>query len=617
MTGSGARADWEARIGRPSDRATAVVVPQLDPPSGLRAIAGRGQVTLHWDPVEGAAGYLVLRSPDPTGPFEPVDTGWSDVIPVPRSPFTDTSVVPGEEVHYAVASAASVDALPSEHGAPVAAVALLDGDATVRVEVDARSVVSTLHRPWRPMIGAERLSQLNEGIGSGDRHIGDEFHEALRLVHAELGVRAVRAHAILHDDLGVYREVDGVPVYDFSGIDRVYDRILELGLHPVVEVSFMPRDLARDPSKTVFTYSAIVSPPHHWQAWSDLVSELTSHLVDRYGREEVRGWGFEVWNEPNLEVFWSGTREEYLHLYEVTARAVKAVDAELTVGGPASAAAGWVDDLLAHAVETGAPIDFLSTHTYGNEPLDLRPIAARYRRDDLELWWTEWGVHAGHFDPLHDSVYAAAFCARGMRSSMGRLDALAYWVVSDHFEELGRPSSLFHGGFGLLSVGNLRKPRYWALWMLEQLGDQELATTVTGDGAGGMVDSVATLDGTGRLSVVVWNGSLDHRNADGNPLLDRRVDLKVHGLADGSYLFRCRGIDEHHSNLPARWKDVSAGKPWPDEHQWADLHAADRLEDLEPPRAMETDGGKIALAFQLPMPSVSLLELTPTEPTAL
>ena len=129
---------------------------------------------------------------------------------------------------------------------------------------------------------------------------------------------------------------------------------------------------------------------------------------------------------PTSRSFGAEPAKEYLHLYEVTARAVKAVDTGLMVGGPASAAVDGSTTCWPHAVETGAPIDFLSTHTYGNEPLDLRPIAARYGRNDLELWWTEWGVHASHFDPLHDSVYAAAFCARGMRSAMGRLHALAY-----------------------------------------------------------------------------------------------------------------------------------------------------------------------------------------------
>ena len=99
------------------------------------------------------------------------------------------------------------------------------------------------------MIGSEHLSQVEAGIGPGGRPIGTEFSEALRLAHDELGVEAVRAHAILGDDLGTYREVDGRPVHDFSGIDRVYDHVLGLGLRPIVELSFMPRDLASDPDE--------------------------------------------------------------------------------------------------------------------------------------------------------------------------------------------------------------------------------------------------------------------------------------------------------------------------------------------------------------------------------
>ena len=74
-------------------------------------------------------------------------------------------------------------------------------------------------------------------------------------------------------------EVDGEPVHDFRGIDRIYDRVLEIGLRPIVEIGFMPRDLARDPSKTVFEYDAIISPPHDWDRWRALVQDLTAHLA--------------------------------------------------------------------------------------------------------------------------------------------------------------------------------------------------------------------------------------------------------------------------------------------------------------------------------------------------
>jgi xylan 1,4-beta-xylosidase len=604
----GARADWEARIGEHRDVVAAL--PSLAAPAGLRATAGRGQVTLDWQPVDGAVGYLVQRSDAPDGPYRPVEVGEPLVRAVPHPPFADTTGTPGRPVWYRVAAVAAVD----DHGQPagdaVPATSTPSGEARCGVTVDASTTTGLVHRPWRPMIGAEHLSQLGYGEGTGGSHIGEEFAEALRLAHDELGVRAVRAHAILYDELGVYREVDGRPVHDFSGIDRIYDQLLEIGLRPIVEIGFMPRDLARDPSKTVFAYDAIVSPPHDWERWAALVADLVAHLVDRYGRDEVRTWGFEVWNEANLEVFWSGTPDEYLRLYDVTAQAVKSVDPALPVGGPASAAAGWLDLLLDHVGRSGAPVDFLSTHTYGNAPLDLRPLAARHGLPGLPLWWTEWGAHASHFNQAHDSVWSAAYLVRGMVSAMGRLEALAYWTISDHFEELGPPPALLHGGFGLLSVGNLRKPRWWGLWMLEQLRNEQLATSVTGDGAGDMVGAIASRGPDGDVAIVIWNGTADVTKAGGEPLLDRHVELTVSGLPADRYLVRHRRLDEHHSNLNRAWHGLSQGREWPDRAGWAELRRADRLEALEPVSAVPVRDGSIVMSFELPMPAVSLIELT-------
>ena len=135
-----------------------------------------------------------------------------------------------------------------------------------------RDELGRLPRPWRPMIGSEHLSHMLSTDTTGGRVVGEELTSALQAAHDELGVSHVRAHAILGDDLGVYREVDGEPVHDFAGVDRVYDHLRSIGMYPVVELSFMPHDLASDPSKTVFEYGAIVSPPKDWQRWHDLIA---------------------------------------------------------------------------------------------------------------------------------------------------------------------------------------------------------------------------------------------------------------------------------------------------------------------------------------------------------
>ena len=113
--------------------------------------------------------------------------------------------------------------------------------ATVAVEVDARAVVGPVHRPWQPVIGSEHLALLLRGEGPGGHHVGDELAQAFRIVREELGVRAVRAHGILHDSLSLYHESEGRPRLDFERVDAALSRLLDTGLRPIVELSFMPQ----------------------------------------------------------------------------------------------------------------------------------------------------------------------------------------------------------------------------------------------------------------------------------------------------------------------------------------------------------------------------------------
>jgi xylan 1,4-beta-xylosidase len=611
-SGSSARIAWFEEVGAQAVRNRPAPAPDLPAPDGVVATSGRGQVTIDWRPVDGAAGYVVHRAAAPDGPWQAIDNRSGDLLAVPHPPYTDTTGERGVSAWYAVAALPSIDAPVGPLSEAVQGRPATTVDAQVSVGIDASAEVGPVGRPWRPIIGSEHLTLLLRGAGPGGHHVGDELSEAFRIVRDELGARMVRAHAIFHDSLGVYREVDGRPIHDFERVDATLERLLATGLRPVIELSFMPHDLASDPERTVFDYVGIISPPRDLGRWSELVAGLVRHVIDRFGRDEVRTWAFEVWNEPNLRVFWSADEAAYFDLYDASVRAVRSVDPTLRVGGPATAAVGWVDDLLAHVAEADVSLDFVSTHTYGLPPLDLRPITARFGRPDLPLWWTEWGVSPKHGSPINDSAWAAPLVCRGMRSAAGRLESLAYWVASDHFVELGEPERLFHGGFGLLTIGNLRKPRFWAIRILELLGERELATRIDGDGAGGLVEVWATRHDDGRVAIALWNGTIDQSKADGDALLDRTVRITVDGLAEGATRIRHRRVDASHSNIAAHWD----GGDWPDEPAWDRLRATDRLDELDPERVVHiSDNGKLELELELPMPSVSLIELLPEPST--
>jgi xylan 1,4-beta-xylosidase len=606
VASSDARGDWEARAGRRTAVSAAAAGRVLPPPDEVIVEEGAGHVTVRWRPVPGAMGYLVHRAPSPDGLFEPVDHAGRDLLPVPGPFYCDTTGEPGEPAWYAIATIVSMEDPPGELSAPVEATPRTEAAAAVSAVVRADRDAGRLEQVWH-LIGSEHVSQLLDEQSSGGRPIGEDFAEALRLARKELGAERVRAHAILHDQLGVYREEDGEAVYDFSGIERVYDRLLETGLDPVVELSFMPRDLAANPEATVFEYRGIISPPHDWDRWAELCGRLAARLVDRYGIDEVARWGFEIWNEANLEVFWTGTQAEYFRLYDVAARAIKDVDERLLVGGPSSAAAGWIVDFLDFVVDSGSPLDFVTTHTYGNVPLDVRePLKVR-GLDDVEIWWTEWGASPTHNNELSDLVWGAPYVLHGMKSVQGRAEALAYWVVSDHFEELGRPSGLLHGGFGLLTVGNLRKPRWWALVLAERLGTELVELELAGDGAGSLVDGWATRKEDGSVEVLLWNGTLNQRQASGDPLLGREIRVRVEGLAGARYGLSLARIDDAHSNLLRDWRRSG---DWPSADEWEELRGRDRL-DEEELGEVDAASGALETTLALPMPGVARLRLSP------
>jgi len=606
-----ARADWERRIGQRLTGTGVTAAPALPAPPGLTTQQGAGHIRLSWLPLPGAAGYLIERSDAADGTPEILRHGGSDVPAVVGPPFADTGVADGTIYRYRVAGLAGAGEPPGAWSQPATGHTTAAPAQPADVRVDATAVTGQLERVWR-MVGAERLSQLGVAGetpgGAGTGPIGAEFAEALRLAHADLGATMVRAHAILHDDNAVVTRLgDGTLRCDFSRVDAIYDQVLALGLRPVVELSFMPAALARDPEQTVFAYRGIISPPADWAEWRHLVGELARHLVERYGAAEVAQWAFEVWNEPNLAVFWPGSRDEYLRLYDEAARAVKAAHPGLRVGGPASAAAEWVELLAEHAVADGVPLDFVSTHTYGNMPLDLRPALLRHGFGGIPAWWTEWGVGSTHFGPVHDSALGAPFVLSGFHSAQGRLDKVAYWVISDHFEELGRPQRLFHNGFGLLTVGNLRKPRYWAVHLAEHQGDEVLRTDLTGDGAGTLVQAWATRhDDDGTIDVLVWNGTINAALLAGDSRLDRDVRLTITGLPATIRHATLARVDERHSNVVAHCPaDVS----WPDDALWARLRASDTLHEEQLPEVIPDDG--IArFGFRLPMPGIARIRLT-------
>jgi xylan 1,4-beta-xylosidase len=390
-----------------------------------------------------------------------------------------------------------------------------------------------------------------------------DWQAQLQRCRRELGFQNVRFHGLLSDDTGVLvrRKRGQKLLYSFFNTDQIFDFLLSIGMRPFVELSFTPEALASG-STTIFHYRANVTPPRDYREWGTLVRKLVVHWVDRYGIEEVRRWYFEVWNEPNLRIFWDGTQQEYFELYRHAAHAIKEVDAELRVGGPATAKEEWIPELLDFCEQHGLPADFVSTHHYPNDVIwyegqETETQLANSRRGILHegivraheqargrpLLYTEWNCSSNGRYPPQDEPYAAAFVVKAILEAVGLVESYSFWTFSDLFEEDYFPSVPFHGGFGLLTLHGVPKPSYRAFELLHQLGDERLRV----EGRHATVDAWA-VRGAGELMVMLTNHALP-RQAIGT----ESVRVRLTGLRKPRSVIIQR-IDEEHANAKRAWQ---------------------------------------------------------------
>jgi len=229
-------------------------------------------------------------------------------------------------------AAASTAAL----GAPLLAA---DGMEAIAVSIDTKQAVGPLPHVWEECAGSDRAAITLRETWRKDWVQG----------HKELGLKRVRFHGIFSDELGVYAPswLNGTHVIpNFMEVFEVYDGLLACGVSPYVELSFMPKQLASGTGMFGF-YNANTSPPKTLEAWADFITQFVKALIGRYGLATVRTWPFEVWNEPNLRFFFTGTQQQYFDLYKVTALAIKAIDPQLQVGGPSTSAVQWIAEFAA------------------------------------------------------------------------------------------------------------------------------------------------------------------------------------------------------------------------------------------------------------------------------
>ena len=455
---------------------------------------------------------------------------------------------------------------------------------------------------------------------------------------------------------------DGKPVYDFTITDQTFDAFRKAGVRPMVELGFMPRDLAAAvPSISEYQLhyprptmgGASNNPPRDYKLWGELVRKYTEHLVERYGRQRVGTWYFEVWNEPDIG-YWHGTPEEYFKLYDFAVAGVRSALPDAKVGGPATTgpanekATAFLDRFLQHCLHNKSaadgkqvPLDFISFHPKGHTTLvdghvrmglsnELQAaqtgfqIVAKYpqfRRLLIILSeadpegcaacsMKDNPANAYRNGPLYASYTATAMKALFELQDEAKVNLIAMLSWSFEFENKN-----YFEGFRTLASNGIDKPILNLFRMAGLMSGERVGTTSTG--AVPLADLVASslrqapdLDAFAtkadrEAAVMVWN-----YHDDDVPAPEAAVRITVAGIPAGvkRVLLEHYRIDDTHSNSYTAWKSMGSPQS-PTPEQYAQLKQAGQLQLLASPAWLDVDQGTVTIETSLRRQAVSLLRL--------
>ena len=247
------------------------------------------------------------------------------------------------------------------------------------------------------------------------------------------------------------------------------------------------------PASTPGWFVLNTKPPSNYANWDAMVTSVVDKIINTYG---ITNAYFEIWNEPDLGS-WTGTENEYFELFEHTYDAIKLVNINIPVGGPATnhwgkninfePPYGYLSNqiadssLIGHIIDStyvwNKPLDFISWHNFNlvhqtnQNAIDY--INQKYSGLGLstpELMVSEWNTPSVIRDtPLQKSFFIKSQIEMAKTSIDNNM--VAAW------QDFNQSTNEFHNDYGLLTYGSIHKPAYKALILSNKLKGSLISNT--------------------------------------------------------------------------------------------------------------------------------------------
>ncbi|RZM06624.1 MAG: beta-xylosidase, partial [Pedobacter sp.] len=398
-------------------------------------------------------------------------------------------------------------------------------------------------------------------------------------------------------------------IYNWSIIDSIFDTYIKRGMKPLAQIGFMPEALSSKPVpykhnwKPGDKYSDIFTgwayPPKDYNKWAELIYQWVKHSVERYGKEEVESWYWELWNEPDSP-YWRGTQQEFFKLYDYSADAVKRALPTAKIGGTdiTGGAMKFQDAFIRHCLfepnyatgKIGAPLDILLFHAKGSPKLENGRVVMGIRsqlrniKDNLKViaaypQLKHLPIVIGESDPegcaacgmatdpqnayrngtMYSSYTAASFARKYELARLLKSNLIG--AVTWAFEFENQP---WFYGFRDLATNGVDKPVLNVFRMFGMMGGDLVQVeasrmyaldSILTTGIRGVQTDIGALASKGNksASVMVWN----YHDADEKGSAEE-VNIQLNGLPLTAIEIKHYRIDDQHSNSYEVWKKMGS-----------------------------------------------------------
>lgn len=344
-------------------------------------------------------------------------------------------------------------------------------------------------------------------LGRASKGLRSDVQAQIIELQEDIRFKYIKFDGIFSNDMMIYNtDKEGKVVYNWNSVNKLFDFFKDVNIKPFIGLGFMTTQL-RNSEDTMWELETNMFKSNDINFWKDLVIKFIKHCVNRYGLEEIESWYFEICNQSETEQMdWTFNKEDYFEFYKETVKAIKSISKQLKVGGPSITTHvicdnEWIDEFLSYCNEKKVPLDYISLHIYNekfavnSDSTDLESLIyvskykdntpdtldflhhkmSTYIEEKTEIHVTEWNVSSKSGSLIHDTCFIANFIIDNVLKCIGKTKSLGYGTFTDIIGEVNYVKEEFHGGFGLITMNDLKKPSYFAYAMLSKLGDEIIA----------------------------------------------------------------------------------------------------------------------------------------------